>query len=171
MAVEIASALMLGGLVLWLVLQPLYRPDSLVPAFEEPLDPEETRKGIALIALKELDFDRATGKLSDGDFEFLKERYTQEAVAAIQAEADDQVDPVEAMIASRAQAMRGGAPTAPGLHCPQCGPRPETDALFCSGCGVRLVTADASASACASCAAPVEPGSRFCGSCGGRVAA
>lgn len=169
MMVEIASALMLGGLVLWLVLQPLYRPDSLVPAFEEPLDPEETRKGIALIALKELDFDRATGKLSDGDFEFLREKYTSEAVAAIQAEEAERVDPVEAMIAGRAQAMRDGTPDGPGLRCPRCGPRPETDALFCSGCGSRLATASPAAAPCATCTAPVDHGSRFCGSCGGRV--
>lgn len=171
MMIEVLSALLLGGLVLWLVLQPLYQPDSLVPAFEEPLDPEETRKGIALIALKELDFDRATGKLSDGDFEFLRERYTSEAVAAIQAEAADKVDPVEAMIASRAQAMRDGVSPEAGLRCPRCGPRPESDALFCSECGDRLSIASTSTTPCASCAAPVDPGSRFCGACGGRVAA
>lgn len=170
MAIELLAALLLGGLVLWLVLQPLYRTGPAVPAFIEPEDPEETRKGIALIALKEIDFDRATGKLSDEDYEFLKARYTQEAVAAIREEA---ADPVEQLIAQRAAALRNGYPEeapAGSLVCPSCGPRPEQDARFCSSCGSTL-TAPGAPATCGSCRAPLAPGSRFCGGCGTRVAA
>ncbi len=170
MTLEIVSALFLGGLMLWLVLQPLYQPEVLIPAFEEPEDPEETRKGIALIALKELDFDRETGKLSDGDYDMLRRRYTSEAVDAIREEAGRE-DPVEAMIAGRALAMRDGSQDGAGLRCPRCGPRPEADARFCASCGTQLEAAPPAVAACARCAAPVEPGSRFCGSCGAKVAA
>ena len=52
------------------------------PAYE-PLDPEETPKGVALAALKEIEFDRETGKLSDVDYEFLKSKYTGQALEAI----------------------------------------------------------------------------------------
>ena len=73
--------------MLWLVLQPLLRPrPSARPGRIEPLDPEETPKGIALAALKEIEFDRETGKLSDTDYEFLKAKYTAEAVEALRDE-------------------------------------------------------------------------------------
>ena len=154
MWIEALAALLLGATVLWLVLQPLYRPASAAPAYEEPEDPEETKRGIALIALKEIDFDRATGKLSDADYEFLKSKYTAEALAAIREEAG------------------GGGPAgapgaAPSLRCARCGAHPEPGARFCTACGAGL----AAAASCQSCQSPLEPGSRFCTSCGSRVAA
>lgn len=153
MWIETLAALLLGATVLWLVLQPLYRPASVAPAFEEPEDPEETKRGIALIALKEIDFDRATGKLSNVDYEFLKSKYTAEALAAIREEA------------------AGGSAAAPGavpsLRCARCGAHPEPGARYCTECGTGL----AAASSCASCQSPLEPGTRFCTSCGTPVAA
>ena len=151
MWIEALAALLLGATVLLLVLQPLYRPASLEPAFEEPEDPEETRRGIALIALKEIDFDRATGKLSDADYEFLKSKYTAEALAAIREEAP-------------APAAAGATPS---LRCARCGAHPEPGARFCTACGTGLATA----AVCQSCQTPMEPGSRFCTTCGTRVAA
>jgi len=150
MWIEALAALLLGATVLLLVLQPLFRPTSLAPAFEEPEDPEETRRGIALIALKEIDFDRATGKLSDADYEFLKGKYTAEALEAIR----DETPP----------AASGATPS---LRCARCGAHPEPGAKFCTGCGASLSTA----TACPSCRAPFEPGTRFCTSSGTPVAA
>ena len=43
-------------------------------------------QAVALRALKEIEFDRATGKLSDSDYEQLKAKYTAEAVAAMRGE-------------------------------------------------------------------------------------
>jgi hypothetical protein len=154
MWIEALAALLLGATVLWIVLQPLYRPASVAPAYEEPEDPEETRRGIALIALKEIDFDRATGKLSDADYEFLKSKYTAEALAAIREEAD-----------SSAPAESPGA--GPSLRCARCGAHPEAGARFCTACGAGLATT----ASCRSCQAPVEPGSRFCTACGTKVTA
>lgn len=146
MWVEVAGSVLLGGIVLWLVLQPLYRPAATAPAFEEPEDPEETRRGIALIALKEIDFDRATGKLSDADYEMLKEKYTAEALAAIREDAP-------------------AAAPAPGveasLRCHRCGTPPEPGASYCTACGGSL-----HASACRACHLPIEAESRFCPGCG-----
>ena len=170
MGLELLAAVLLAGLVLWLILDPLQNPEAAGPSFIEPDDPDETPKGIALIALKEIDFDRATGKLSDEDHATLKERYSREALAAIQAEdarkppSPDQV--VEQLIAGRVAALRG-EPMPGGLICPLCGPRPEVDARFCSTCGLALFGGD---SGCATCHAPIDPGSRFCGSCGSPVA-
>ena len=66
----------------------------------------------AIDALREIEFDRATGKLSDSDYGLLKASYTQRAI----------------------ELMRGTG----GVVCPSCGPRPETDARFCSRCGAPL---------------------------------
>lgn len=151
MLVETIAAVCLGALVLWLILAPMYQPPRAAPDFVEPEDPEETRRGIALIALKEIDFDRATGKLSDADYEYLKQRYTLEALQAIKEEE------------TVAEAGSAAGP----LRCSRCGSRPEPGARFCSDCGTAL----AEARLCRACQAPLEPGSRFCTNCGNRVVA
>ena len=138
------------------------------PGRIEPPDPEETPKGVALAALKEIEFDRETGKLSDEDYAFLKGKYTGAALEALRAEeANASAGPagdVEVMIAARVRALRSAATSAlPGAPaCPGCGPRPEPLAVFCSTCGHRLQPGGA----CAGCGAEVTPGSGFCERCG-----
>lgn len=177
MLVEAVLAVIVGAGVLWLVLQPVLQssPGKALPA--EPVDPEETPKGIALTALKEIEFDRETGKLSDSDYEFLKGKYTAQALDALRQESEEAAsDNIEDLIAAKVRALRS-ASTSPsanashsaGLHpsCISCGPRPEPDAAFCSSCGRRLL----SGAACHSCGATLSPESKFCESCGQRVAA
>lgn len=143
MALEAVAGLLVGAAALWLVLQPLFRPSSSGTVPFEPLDPEETPKGVALAALKEIEFDRQTGKLSDADYESLKAKYTQAALEALRAEQVVAVsDDLEALIAARVRSLRSTSAIAPSntatLSCSTCGPRPESDALFCSNCGRRL---------------------------------
>jgi hypothetical protein len=166
---EAVVAGLLGLAAVWLVLQPLLHPArSAAPVFE-PLDAEETPKGIALAALKEIEFDRETGKLSEADYEMLKSKYTAAALDALRAESAAVPDDLEVLIAARARALRSAlASTSPGApSCSICGPRPELDALFCSNCGRRLPMAGA----CGRCGAPLGPDSRFCEQCGSQVAA
>ena len=181
MAGEALAAVLVGIAALWLVLQPLIRPRTspLLPV--EPLDPEETAKGVALAALKEIEFDRETGKLSDEDYELLKAKYTVAAVDALREEQDEVVsNDIEALIAAKVHSLRSAAAPTPsdtsphlpsaagsGPACHTCGPRPEPDALFCSTCGRRV----ASDHFCDRCGAGLIPGSRFCEACGRPVAA
>jgi hypothetical protein len=177
MLAEGVLAGIVGLAVLWLVLQPIIRPSPDRPRPFEPSDPEETPKGIALTALKEIEFDRETGKLSDSDYEFLKGKYTARALDALRQEEGAAFDEIEIMVATKVRARRfasaatsSNAPTATfqsAPSCAVCGPRPEADALFCSGCGLRL----SPPSACAGCDAALSPDSRFCESCGRQVAA
>jgi len=170
MLAEAVAAALVGMAALWLVLRPLLGPPPAPDLVEEPVDPEETAKGVALLALKEIEFDRETGKLSDADYQYLKDKYTAEALDALRAEEGARaLDDLEARIAHRVHALRSAAATAPpgAPACPSCGPRPETDALYCSTCGGR-VPAPAT---CARCGAALSSDSRFCESCGGRVAA
>ena len=52
----------------------------------EPPDLEETPRGVALAALKEIDFDRETGKLSEAHYQFLKTKYTAAALEALRTD-------------------------------------------------------------------------------------
>lgn len=174
MAIEVAGALITGALVFWLIFAPMLfrRPEQAMPP--EPVADEETRSGIALLALKEIEFDLATGKLSDADYDMLKARYSNEALVALDRDQSDEqraaatVDP-EALVAARLSQLRSahasGTPAPP--LCPGCGPRPEPDALFCSSCG-RLL---AEAAFCVSCGQRLSADSRFCAACGSKVAA
>jgi hypothetical protein len=189
MNLEVVAAALVGLAAVWLILQPLVAPGPSKPAVYEPPEPEETARGVALTALKEIEFDRETGKLSDEDYAFLKRKYTGEALEALRAEPapgdrpEDARVPgppagaeraapagdVETLIAARVRALRTAATAAPAGTpvCAECGPRPEPDAVFCSNCGGRL----AAGGACASCGATLAAGSRFCTGCGTGVAA
>jgi hypothetical protein len=131
---EAAAAAAVGLFVLWIVIAPLAQ-EAPSPEPEELLEPEEleeTPRGAALAALKEIEFDRATDKLADHDYAELKARYTAEAVAAMRAEDQSRrEDDLETMIAARTAALRN----APAPVCSVCGARPEADAVFCSNCG------------------------------------
>lgn len=119
------------------VLEPLVRrvgdAEPVAPEPElTPLEESESPKVQALLALKEIEFDRATGKLSDDDYAELKARYGRLALAAMDAEQTQArvvagaEDPAEALIRAARQDL---------AVCPSCGPRPETGATFCSECG------------------------------------
>lgn len=119
----------------------------------------------AIVALREIEFDRVTGKLSDADYAELKTRYTARALQAMRANAAaDNVagagatdDAIEAAVSAYRERMRS---------CPSCGPRPEPDAVYCSNCGRYLP------GTCEGCGASVtESGASFCASCGRELAA
>lgn len=183
MLLQAVAAALVGLAVVALIIGPLAgRGTPPPPTVDEPEDLEETPKGLALSALREIEFDRATGKLSDEDYHALKTKYTAEALALLRAEetgaaesagkaegtggasagpglpaaASPAADPVEALIADRVRQLQTGM-----ARCPTCGPRPESDALFCSSCGRSLAVGG-----CAECGAPLVPGSRFCENCG-----
>jgi hypothetical protein len=139
---EAVAAALVGLAGLMLVLQPLFGSTRKGIRPPEPLDPEETPRGVALTALKEIDFDRETGKLSESDYHFLKAKYTAIALEALRSEEGvqrEQPRPDHAVV------------------CASCGPRPERDPIFCSSCGLRLVpgAADLPASAGLARSAPV----------------
>jgi ribosomal protein L40E len=109
------TALLLGTALavasLCFVLYPLFRADISVARRDVST---KARPTLAVDALRELEFDRETGKISDSDYEPLKARYTEQALAV----------------------MRAGSASV----CEKCGPRPERDAEFCSNCGAALIS-------------------------------
>jgi hypothetical protein len=174
---ELLAGIVVAVAALALVLEPLVHgvpvaaPDAKSAVDEldfTDIQESESPKVQALLALKEIEFDRATGKLSDEDYGALKGKYSQVALAAIKAEdtaagpADSETDAAEAAI-QQARAQSASL-------CPACGPRPESAATCCSDCGRSLVSANASPR-CPGCGSPVTPGGKFCANCGGVVAA
>jgi hypothetical protein len=168
--VALAIGTLLAVAALAFVLYPVfYPPDH--PVKHAAVVPRESQREAAVLALREIEFDRATGKLSDTDYADLKARYTGEAVLAMRREdaesepsagsidgaIDGPIDEIETAVRAYRQLLR---------VCPTCGPRPEPDAEYCSACGRYL------RDRCADCGAPVEAlDARYCVSCGNRFAA
>src|SRR5438046_9552639 len=137
---ELILGIVLATAATYFVLLPILRPavESVgAPSADEGEDAADdmSPQTVALRALKEIEFDRATGKLSDSDYEQLKAKYTAEALAALREE-------------SGVRSLEPGVKPAPDSRlptprCPEHGARPESDAEFCSDCGRRLGTAPA----------------------------
>jgi len=168
---ELIAGILLAAGAVYFVLQPILRPKTAGNGNRETADgsegddPEDdfSPRAVALRALKEIEFDRATGKLSDADYDNLKTKYTTEALAALRAEAGERgagSGPLPERTAPRSQL--------PAPACPTHGARPESDAAFCSECGRRLATAPGY---CARCGTALEHDAHYCHSCGARVAA
>jgi len=121
----------------------------------------------AIEALREVEFDRATGKLSDDDYAILRATYAPPALAELRAREGNGTATATSAVASSDAAERLIARMRTRrTACGGCGPRPEPDALFCSSCGGYLEAT------CLRCQAPVPSGdARFCVSCGESLAA
>ena len=152
------------------MLEPILRPENVGrgtrdegSGADEGEDPDDdfSPRAVALRALKEIEFDRATGKLSDSDYEALKAKYTAEALAALRTGNETR---------ETGNVMAPSFPDSrvPNPVCPTHGPRPESDAQFCSECGSRLASAPGF---CSRCGTSLERDARYCHSCGARVAA
>jgi hypothetical protein len=160
-ALVIGTALAVGALAF--VLYPIFFGVARASPIRASAAPAEGDS--AVVALRELEFDRATGKLSESDYAELKARYTRQAIAAMRrdrrgdgpaAAGSPSDDEVEALV----RVYRDGR------TCPSCGPRPEPDAVYCSNCGRYM------RDRCAECGAPVvSPDARYCIGCGNRLAA
>ena len=171
---ELVAGILLAAGAVYFVLRPIFRPEMAGSTnretgnVSEGEDPEDdlSPRAVALRALKEIEFDRATGKLSDLDYDALKTRYTSEALAALRAEPPGSEMRDAGSVASAAAPHP--ASRIPHPACPTHGPRPESDAVFCSECGRRLATAPGY---CARCGTALESDAHYCHSCGARVAA
>jgi hypothetical protein len=79
-ALVIGTVLAVGALAF--VLYPVFFGVTRRVSYAPP-PPRESEREAAVGALREIEFDRATGKLSDTDYADLKARYTEEAVVAM----------------------------------------------------------------------------------------
>lgn len=119
---------------------------------EAAAQPQARRESL-LSAIRDLDFDYKTGKVSEEDYGPLRAQLLVET-AGLTRQEQDKDDQLEALIQSRRTHKTGSncsqcdAPVAPGQH-------------FCSSCGAPL-----GSGTCASCGSKIKPGDFFCTSCG-----
>ena len=166
---ELIVGILLAAGATYYVLRPVLRPADLAPGgtdgADEGDDPDDdlSPQAVALRALKEIEFDRATGKLSDADYDELHAKYQAEALAALRGDQG-----ARSAVRGAQESPSRPPRTAHSAPCPIDGPRPEPDAVFCSACGRRLGTAPGY---CSRCGSTLETDARYCNRCGSRVAA
>ncbi len=149
------TALASAVLLFWEALRTALDPTSAGDAMD--IDDEgvpaelETRKKAALQALRDIEFERSIGRLSEDDFKGLEVKYRDEARAAMRA-IDEGLGPwlarAEALLktvespveAAPAEAMPEPVAAAPrrDVVCAQCEAPNDDDAVFCKKCGARV---------------------------------
>jgi hypothetical protein len=102
----------------------------------------EREKMLALRAIKELEFDRAMGKLSESDWQEMSGRLRARA-ARLMRQLDAGAgyrEQVEKDLAGRLGAAPAAADTsaAAARFCAECGTARDADAKFCKHCGTKL---------------------------------
>jgi hypothetical protein len=164
---ELIVGILLATGATYYVLRPILRPapPEVTASSNDGDDPNDdlSPQAVALRALKEIEFDRATGKLSDADYDELHAKYQAAALTALRGDAG-----ARSAVRGEQDPLARAPLTAHSARCPVDGPRPEADAAFCSACGRRLGTAPGY---CTRCGSALETDARYCNRCGSRVAA
>ncbi len=133
------------------------------------------RKDATLIAIKELEFDYNTGKLSAEDYARMDQRLRRQAIGYIQqieklAPESAQMDGrIEAEIAglrkvgntAPAMAVAAGAISTPHASKPAAEPMQTVAAI--------PATASSTVKFCTNCGSPLQPTHKFCANCGAAV--
>ena len=120
---------LLGGALLYVTL-PFRQKPSKVGNSSDASQSEGRREEI-LLAIRDLDFDFKTGKVSEEDYQSLRAQLMSEAARYMESE-QKQDDQLEALIQSR----RNAQPKQD--FCPSCGKKIHAGDLFCSSCGTKL---------------------------------
>ncbi len=146
-AVLLLSALVFGAgwaaMAVYRMLAPLVTreetdaPEMLGGRTRAALDREKT---LVLRSIKELEFDRAMGKVSTADFEEMAARLRARAIRLMQQldQGGGYREIIEREIETRLGPAPVGAATTANAGCPSCGTPHDADARFCKSCGTRL---------------------------------
>lgn len=118
------AVLPIATFVVW----PLFAESSTEPAVAESRAAAlERRKVEAYRAIKEAEFDKRMGKLSDEDYDSLVGRYRDQALEAIAA-LEERAPPRQPGYRKSSQVK----------FCPACGTKVGAGAKFCASCGAGL---------------------------------
>lgn len=194
----VAAMLVLSAITVAFVLYPIMRASVLARRYVtdsvagDRLAELIARRDAVYDAIRDVDFDRETGKLTAEDHRLMRERLTAEGVRLLQ-ELDrlmqsDVREDLEQEIEREVAALRRPAPAEAGEEgpaprprrkparvptadwsdrqvstCPTCGGTVRAGAQFCTHCGASLVLT------CPECRVAVAPDDRFCRSCGAQL--
>lgn len=116
----------------------------------------EGRREEVLLALRDLEFDYKTGKVTEEDYGPLHAQLLAEAAKYIEAEKEEDQQ-LETLIQSHRKSTSN-------LKCDSCGTPLEAGQKFCSKCGQA-----AKSVSCPSCGKKIHAGDLFCSSCGTHI--
>jgi len=135
------GGVLLAAAVALYVLEPVFSGRAAARyAGRDTHDESAARRRVALSALRDLEYDRATGKVVGEDYDTLKNELSREAIRALDARPDG-VPAAESALASREledeiasirRALRKG------LQCESCQRLNDVGARYCGDCGKPL---------------------------------
>ncbi|HVU52846.1 MAG TPA: zinc ribbon domain-containing protein [Polyangia bacterium] len=142
--------LVLCGIALWRVLDPLSRADlsaleTAAPRSSGRIRELEREKQLVLKAIKEIELDYQMRKIAEADYKDLVERYRGRALRIMsELEAGDNFRPlIERELRDRVALAESkpaaAAPAAAGV-CQSCGTQNDEDAQFCKKCGAKVAS-------------------------------
>ena len=137
--IVIAGAVLLVATVMFFLLHPMLtgRRASLQWEEDEPTE-AESRRRVTLLALRDVEYDYATGKLGQEDYQALRRELAAEALTAL-AEAEAESTSLGAAaphLEDEITRLRSGLSL--GSTCSVCGSGNSADSRFCAYCGVPL---------------------------------
>ncbi|MDW8327608.1 MAG: zinc ribbon domain-containing protein, partial [Anaerolineales bacterium] len=138
-------ALLIG--VAFFVLQPFLEQRALREKRVTEVEALNAEREALLIALRDLDFDHATGKITTEDYAPQRAELVARGVAVLKrldelgasapASLDDEIEQAIARRRARAAQRKGES----GVTCAKCGAALDAGDRFCSNCGARVATA------------------------------
>lgn len=145
MMILLGAVLVAGAVVLYVV-QPVFSGEKApLASLDEEFTEAEARRHLSLVALRDVEYDYATGKIDERDYRRLRDELAREALDALRevrrsreqaegpAPAQDVVaDDLEREIAAYRAALRAGT------LCDRCGSANPEVARFCAACGRHL---------------------------------
>ena len=112
------------------------------------------KRDVVLAALRDLDFDFKTGKVSEEDYQPVRNKLMVEAAQYLEQE-DKEAERLEALIQSRRKAQQEGT------KCGHCDVPVTAGQRFCSKCGSAVNN-----ELCPACGKNIQADDLFCPSCG-----
>jgi len=146
MGLFLGAALVAAAVILFIV-QPVAKGlHASLEREEDELTETEARKRVALLALRDVEYDYLAGKLDENDYRSLKGELTAEALAALEADEKARSGEASGVDASSLEAEIAQARLGlrEGSFCPECGFANEPGSRFCASCGHALQAAAAS---------------------------
>jgi hypothetical protein len=133
-----AMGILLAGVtVLWVLLPLLTGTEAPMGAEDLEQGERQHRKRMALLSLRDVEYDYLSGKLDDDDYQTMKAQISGEALAALEDEARQTRKPQEsAALEAEIEALRQSLRE--GLVCAQCAHPNPRGARFCASCGAAL---------------------------------
>jgi hypothetical protein len=142
--------LVLSGIALWRILDPLSRAEGAeveadVPRSSGRRRELEREKQLVLKAIKEIELDYQMRKIAEPDYKDMVERYRARALRVMsELEAGDDFRPlIERELRDRlalAESAPAAAAAAVAGLCKSCGTKNDADAQFCKKCGGKLAS-------------------------------